>query len=165
MAKTYYVDNSTISPWGSKGHCHLLAAYDLTIFHSFSYSAITDENVKNRLTTDINSNTTGDSEDALVDNSPCPHQFAALNVFVKNAISDVSETRANLGVIQNRLEHTIRNLDNIAENTTAAESSIRDTDMATEMIKYSSNNIIVQAGQTLLAQANQSKNGVLALLQ
>lgn len=164
-AKFDYVDANTISPWGSPGHCHLLAAYDLTIFHSFSYSAITDESVKNKLTTNINTNSTGGSEEALVDNSPCQHQFDALNVFVKSAISDISETRANLGSIQNRLEHTIRNLDNIAENTIAAESAIRDADMATEMIKYSNSSILAQAGQTLLAQANQSKQGVLALLQ
>lgn len=127
-------------------------------------SAITDQNVKDKLTTDIGVNATGDSEEALVDNTPCQHQFDALNVFVKSAISDISETRAELGSIQNRLEHTIRNLDNIAENTTATESSIRDTDMAAEMVKYSNNSIIAQAGQTLLAQANQSKQGVLALL-
>ena len=127
-------------------------------------SAITDQNVKDKLTTDIGVNATGDSEETLVDNTPCQHQFDALNVFVKSAISDISETRAELGSIQNRLEHTIRNLDNIAENTTATESSIRDTDMAAEMVKYSNNSIIAQAGQTLLAQANQSKQGVLALL-
>ncbi|WP_330584883.1 flagellin N-terminal helical domain-containing protein [Parablautia muri] len=167
FAKFDYVDVNTIKPWGSPGHCHLLAAYDLTIFHSFSYNAITDENVKNRLTTDIDDRTAvgSGSEEVLVDNPPCMHQFDALNAFVKSAISDVSETRANLGAIQNRLEHTIRNLDNIVENTTAAESSIRDTDMAAEMVKYSNNRIIAQAGQTLLAQANQSKQGVLALLQ
>ena len=165
-AKFDYVDANTIPPWGSySGHCHLLAAYDLTIFHSFSYSAITDQNVKDKLTTNINTNTTGGSEEALVDNTPCQHQFDALNVFVKSAITDISGTRAKLGSIQNRLEHTIRNLDNIAENTTAAESSIRDTDMAAEMVKYSNNSILAQAGQTLLAQANQSKQGVLALLQ
>lgn len=165
FAKLDYVDERTIKPWGSAGHCHLLAAYDLTIFHSFSYSAITDENVKDRLTTDINTNVTGGSEEALADHLPCTHQFDALNVFVKSAISDVSKARANLGAMQNRLEHTIRNLDNIVENTTAAETSIRDTDMAAEMVKYSNNSIIAQAGQTLLAQANQSKQGVLALLQ
>lgn len=165
FAKKNYVDASTISPWGAPGHCHLLAANDLTIFHSFSYIAITDENVKNKLTTDINTNSTGGSEETLVDNPPCQHQFDALSAFVKSAISDISETRANLGAIQNRLEHIIQNLDNIAENTTAAESSIRDMDLAAGIVKHSNNNIMVQAGQTLLAQANQSKQGVLALFQ
>ncbi len=76
----------------------------------------------------------------------------------------MSEARSNLGAIQNRLEHTINNLDNVVENTTSAESAIRDTDMATEMVRYSNNNILAQAGQSMLAQANQSKQGVLSLL-
>ena len=88
-----------------------------------------------------------------------------MNAFVKSAITDVSETRSNLGAIQNRLEHTIKNLDNIAENTAAAESAIRDTDIGTEMVKYSNNRILVQSGQSMLAQTNQSRQGVLSLLQ
>ena len=91
--------------------------------------------------------------------------FAALNVWAKAAIQDVSEQRSDLGAIQNRLEHTINNLDNIVENTTSAESAIRDTDMATEMVKYSNNNILAQAGQAMLAQSNQANQGVLSLLQ
>jgi flagellin len=83
---------------------------------------------------------------------------------IKNALVNVSTMRSNLGAIQNRLEHTIKNLDNVVENTTAAESQIRDTDMATEMVKYSNNNILAQAGQSMLAQANQSNQGVLSLL-
>jgi flagellin len=83
---------------------------------------------------------------------------------VKDALNKVSEQRSNLGAIQNRLEHTIKNLDNVVENTTAAESQIRDTDMASEMVKYSNNNILMQAGQSMLAQANQSNQGVLSLL-
>ncbi|WP_026521620.1 flagellin N-terminal helical domain-containing protein [Butyrivibrio sp. VCB2001] len=83
---------------------------------------------------------------------------------IKNAIDSVSSQRADLGAIQNRLEHTIKNLDNVTENTTAAESQIRDTDMAAEMVKYSNNNILAQAGQSMLAQANQSNQGVLSLL-
>ncbi|MBP3603872.1 MAG: flagellin [Lachnospiraceae bacterium] len=90
--------------------------------------------------------------------------FAGLNVWAKSAIQDVSEQRSDLGAIQNRLEHTINNLDNVVENTTAAESQIRDTDMASEMVKYSNNNILAQAGQAMLAQANQSNQGVLSLL-
>ena len=84
---------------------------------------------------------------------------------IKAAITKVSSQRADLGAIQNRLEHTIKNLDNVTENTTAAESQIRDTDMAAEMVKYSNNNILAQAGQSMLAQANQTNQGVLSLLQ
>jgi len=84
---------------------------------------------------------------------------------IQKGISLVSEARSKLGAIQNRLEHTIANLDNISENTQAAESRIRDTDMAEEMVEYSKNNILAQAGQSMLAQANQSTQGVLSLLQ
>ena len=83
---------------------------------------------------------------------------------VKAALKSVSTMRSNLGAVQNRLEHTIKNLDNVTENTQAAESQIRDTDMAKEMVKYSNNNILAQAGQSMLAQANQSNQGVLSLL-
>ena len=83
---------------------------------------------------------------------------------IKASIQMVSEQRSALGAVQNRLEHTIANLDNVVENTTAAESQIRDTDMATEMVKFSNNNILAQAGQSMLAQANQSNQGVLSLL-
>ena len=84
---------------------------------------------------------------------------------ISDAIDTLSKTRSYLGAIQNRLEHTINNLDNVVENTTAAESRIRDTDMATEMVKYSNTNILAQAGQAMLAQSNQGNQGVLALLQ
>ena len=83
---------------------------------------------------------------------------------IKEALQKVSKQRSDLGAIQNRLEHTIKNLDNVVENTTAAESQIRDTDMASEMVKYSNNNILAQAGQSMLAQSNQSNQGVLSLL-
>ena len=81
------------------------------------------------------------------------------------AIQKVSDQRSKLGAVQNRLEHTISNLDNVVENTTSAESRIRDTDMAEEMVSYSKNNILMQAGQSMLAQANQQNQGVLSLLQ
>ena len=84
---------------------------------------------------------------------------------IADAISKVSEQRSSLGAVQNRLEHTISNVDNVVENTTSAESRIRDTDMASEMVNYSKNNILAQAGQSMLAQANQSNQGVLSLLQ
>jgi flagellin len=84
---------------------------------------------------------------------------------IADAVSKVSSQRSALGAVQNRLEHTIDNLDNISENTSSAESRIRDTDMAKEMVNYSKNNILAQAGQSMLAQANQSNQGVLSLLQ
>ena len=86
-------------------------------------------------------------------------------VAVQKAIQSVSDMRSTLGALQNRLEHTVANLDNISENTQAAESQLRDTDMAEEMVTYSKNNILAQAGQSMLAQANQSTQGVLSLLQ
>ncbi len=84
---------------------------------------------------------------------------------VKSAIKSLNEQRADLGAVQNRLEHTIANLDNVVENTTAAESQIRDTDMASQMVKYSNNQILAQAGQAMLAQSNQANQGVLSLIQ
>ncbi|MCI8327863.1 MAG: flagellar hook protein [Lachnospiraceae bacterium] len=84
---------------------------------------------------------------------------------IADAIKMVSKQRSALGAVQNRLEHTIANLDNVVENTTAAESRIRDTDMAELMVEYSKNTILAQAGQSMLAQANQSTQGVLSLLQ
>ena len=92
------------------------------------------------------------------------HAGTAMKTF-QNAISKVSTQRSSLGALQNRLEHTVANLDNVAENTQTAESRIRDTDMAEEMVNYSKNNILAQAGQSMLAQANQSTQGVLSLLQ
>jgi flagellin len=83
---------------------------------------------------------------------------------IADAISTVSAQRSALGAVQNRLEYTINNLDNVSENTTSAESRIRDTDMAEEMVEYSKNNILAQAGQSMLAQANSSNQGVLSLL-
>ena len=80
------------------------------------------------------------------------------------ALQMVSNQRASLGAIQNRLEHTINNLDNVVENTQSAESAIRDTDMATQMVSYSNNQILAQAGQAMLAQSNQANQGVLSLL-
>ena len=84
---------------------------------------------------------------------------------IQSAIDIVSTQRSALGALQNRLEHTIANLDNVSENTSSAESRIRDTDMAKEMVQYSKNNILAQAGQSMLAQSNQSNQGVLSLLQ
>ena len=84
---------------------------------------------------------------------------------IADAVAKVSAQRSALGAVQNRLEHSIANLDNVVENTDAAESRIRDTDMADEMVTYSKNNILAQAGQSMLAQANQATQGVLSILQ
>ena len=122
---------------------------------------------QNRISVSINSmSASGISVNGLK-SSGVSSQSSAQNSIstIKAAIKAVNEQRSNLGAIQNRLEHTINNLDNVVENTTSAESAIRDTDMATEMVKYSNNNILAQAGQAMLAQANQSNQGVLSLLQ
>ena len=132
----------------------------LSKFYTFKKADIKDDTVKN------NANVADPATVAnnTLDDAPTAADFAALNAFAKSALKTVSQQRSDLGAIQNRLEHTISNLDNIVENTTAAESQIRDTDMATEMVKYSNNNILTQAGQAMLAQANQSNQGVLSLL-
>ena len=89
----------------------------------------------------------------------------AAMTLIQKAISKVSGQRSDLGALQNRLEHTVNNLDNISENTQTAESRIRDTDMASEMVQYSATSIIQQAGQSMLAQANSQTQGVLSLIQ
>ena len=102
--------------------------------------------------------------DLKVDGEDSTNADAAIDT-IANAIQKVSTQRSALGAVQNRLEHTINNLDNVVENTTSAEAQIRDTDMATEMVKYSNNQILAQAGQAMLAQSNQANQGVLSLLQ
>ena len=106
-------------------------------------------------------------QDALGDDLTIGTATAAQSSITKvqSAIQALSKTRSKLGALQNRLEHTVANLDNISENTQSAESRIRDTDMAEEMVQYSKNNILQQAGQSMLAQANQANQGVLSLLQ
>ena len=99
----------------------------------------------------------------LLDNTGAKATYAIDSI--AEALAKVSATRSELGAIQNRLEHTIANLDNVVENTTAAESEIRDTDMAEAMVNFSKNNILLQAGQSMLAQANQATQGVMSLLQ
>lgn len=103
-------------------------------------------------------------ETGKADSVATQQDFNSLNAFVKGALILVSQQRSDLGAIQNRLEHTINNLDNIVENTTSAESAIRDTDIATEMVTYSNNNILQQAGTSMLSQANQSNQLALSLL-
>jgi len=132
---------------------------------AFNLHVGADADMTNKITVDIE---TMDSAGLgikglnVVDNSGNAATYAIDSI--EDAIKKVSEQRSALGAVQNRLEHTIKNVDNVVENTTAAESQIRDTDMATEMVKYSNNNILMQAGQSMLAQANQSNQGVLSLL-
>ena len=109
----------------------------------------------------VNLSTVADKLSSISSNDAAKDLLAQIS----SAIEDVSGFRSDFGAVQNRLEHTVDNLDNVVENVTAAESRIRDTDMADEMVRYSKNNILTQAGQSMLAQANQSTQGVLSLLQ
>lgn len=121
-------------------------------------------NAKQVITVKITSLTTVISDATNVDvKRAATAQTAISNI--QKAITKLSTQRSTLGAVQNRLEHTVANLDNISENTQASESRIRDTDMAEEMVSYSKNNILQQAGQSMLAQANQANQGVLSLLQ
>lgn len=106
----------------------------------------------------------GDALDTKVATDTAEKAQSSISL-VQSAITALSKMRSKLGAVQNRLEHTVANLDNISENTQSAESRIRDTDMAEEMVTYSKNNILQQAGQSMLAQANQANQGVLSLLQ
>ena len=143
------------------------ASHDGTV--NFSLHVGADSNDDNRISIDIDAMSASGLEitklkstgtASLVDEAGAT---AAIDT-IANAIKTVSAQRSALGAVQNRLEHTIANLDNVVENTTAAESRIRDTDMAEEMVEYSKNNILAQAGQSMLAQANQATQGVLSLL-
>ena len=137
---------------------------------SFDLQVGADSSTDNKISVGIESMSASglglldDTGKLLVNGKDSKNADAAINT-IANAIQKVSTQRSALGAVQNRLEHTINNLDNVVENTTSAESQIRDTDMATEMVKYSNNNILAQAGQAMLAQANQSNQGVLSLLQ
>lgn len=108
--------------------------------------------------------TVGSALDAKVEVGTASAAQSSITI-IQNSITNLSALRSKLGALQNRLEHTVANLDNISENTQSAESRIRDTDMAEEMVQYSKNNILQQAGQSMLAQANQANQGVLSLLQ
>ena len=133
---------------------------------SFSLHVGSDADMTNKITVDIetmNSSFLGIKGLNVNDDSGIAATYAI--DAISDALQKVSEQRSSLGAVQNRLEHTIDNLDNVVENTTSAESRIRDTDMAEEMVNYSKNNILQQAGQSMLAQANQSTQGVLSLLQ
>ncbi|MDO4464832.1 MAG: flagellin [Bacillota bacterium] len=162
--RTQHVDADNDTVTYEEGDKQQLNTEMLKRFYEFKTG---NDNVKGDYTTNTTkypngvTNHTAQNDD---DKAPTAADFAALNAFAKSALQDVSEQRSTLGAVQNRLEHTINNLDNVVENTTSAESAIRDTDMASEMVKYSNNNILTQAGQAMLAQANQSNQGVLSLL-
>ena len=132
---------------------------------SFSLHVGADADMTNKITVDIDSMS---SAGLGIKNLSVAGDDASAATYAVDAISDaiakVSAQRSALGAVQNRLEHTIANVDNVVENTTSAESRIRDTDMASEMVEFSKNNILAQAGQSMLAQANQSNQGVLSLL-
>ena len=133
---------------------------------SFNLHVGADADMTNKITVDIdtmNSANLGIKSINVKDASGTEATYAI--DAIADAVAKVSSQRSALGAVQNRLEHTIDNLDNISENTSSAESRIRDTDMAKEMVNYSKNNILAQAGQSMLAQANQSNQGVLSLLQ
>ena len=145
---------------------NIAALQDLTASLSISLHVGADATSNNQITLSIDAmSAKGLGVNGLkVDGTDDSNALSAIDT-IKEAIQKVSTQRSALGAVQNRLEHTINNLDNVVENTTSAESQIRDTDMATEMVKYSNNNILAQAGQAMLAQANQSNQGVLSLLQ
>ena len=138
---------------------------EMTASLGFSLHVGADSTSNNQITLNLDlMNAKGLGVNGLrVDGTNDKNALAAVET-LKEAIQKVSTQRSALGAVQNRLEHTINNLDNVVENTTSAEASIRDTDMASEMVKYSNQNILAQAGQAMLAQANQSNQGVLSLL-
>ena len=140
---------------------------DLSVMKAAISDGITDHGATYAKTENvIAKQTTVGQATTLTD--PSVKDYASANATidaVQKAINQVSSQRSALGALQNRLEHTVSNLDNVSENTSSAESRIRDTDMASEMVTYSKNNILAQAGQSMLAQANQSNQGVLSLLQ
>ncbi len=141
------------------------ALQDLTAAMSLTLHVGADATANNQITFSIDSmSAKGLGVNGLKVNGDDDSNALSAIETIKEAIQKVSTQRSGLGAIQNRLEHTISNLDNVVENTTSAESQIRDTDMATEMVKYSNNNILSQAGQAMLAQANQANQGVLSLL-
>ncbi|MBO5474595.1 MAG: flagellin [Lachnospiraceae bacterium] len=139
-----------------EGQNNTLTAEMLAKFYTFDETKVVDTTIKDAVT--------GPAGVVGKTDAPTAADFAALNAFAKSAIQDVSKQRSDLGAVQNRLEHTINNLDNIVENTTSAESEIRDTDIATEMVRYSNNNILQQAGTSMLSQANQANQLALSLL-
>ena len=156
-AKT--TDTNTLTKYGENAE-NTLKVDMLAKFYTLDPTKVVDTAVKAD-TANVKAATLADADKAT---APTAADFAALNAFAKSAIQDVSKQRSDLGAIQNRLEHTISNLDNIVENTTSAEAAVRDTDIATEMVRYANNNILQQAGTSMLSQANQSNQLALSLL-
>ena len=138
---------------------------EVKIFVGYTSDAQNNISIANK---DLNAVANAISGDAFMTAQPNKATSAQAQSFlstISSQIETVSSMRSDFGAIQNRLEHTIDNLDNVVENVTSAESRIRDTDMAETMVEYSKNNILAQAGQSMLAQANQANQGVLSLLQ
>ena len=154
-------DTDIISKY-EEGKNNTLQSDMLAKFYTYDSDKVVDTDIRKKANDDGNVKTAAASITKTA--APTAADFAALNAFAKSAIQDVSKQRSDLGAIQNRLEHTISNLDNIVENTTSAEAAIRDTDVATEMVKYANNNILQQAGTSMLSQANQSNQLALSLL-
>ncbi|MDE6944807.1 MAG: hypothetical protein K2P66_10315, partial [Lachnospiraceae bacterium] len=148
----------------AEGDTNTLKSAMLAKFYTYDDTKVVDSKVKADAAANANATKTAPVAGLDLDAAPTAADFAALNAFAKSAIKDVSQQRSDLGAIQNRLEHTISNLDNIVENTTSAEAQIRDTDIATEMVRYANNNILQQAGTSMLSQANQSNQLALSLL-
>ena len=150
-------DSTDVTIAYKEGDTQELKADMLAKFYTFDPTKCVDTDNKNAAVAGV-------TTDNTKTDAPTAADFAALNAFAKSAIKDVSQQRSDLGAIQNRLDHTISNLDNIVENTTSAEAAIRDTDIATEMVRYANNNILQQAGTSMLSQANQSNQLALSLL-
>ncbi len=162
-AGSYGVVSGT-AVWDSLGSAGSAASYLASVYGGKASDAWSDL-LANAI---VSGMTAGGFGSDVTINAPSVDDYDSANATlnaVQDAINRVSTQRSALGALQNRLEHTIANLDNVAENTQAAESRIRDTDMASEMVEYSKNNILAQAGQSMLAQANQSTQGILSLLQ
>lgn len=161
---TKAVDGDKVSEYITKNTAEVTADLDFTL-HVGADSARTNKitaNITSMSSAALGINKLSSKAVGIVDETG-DNATDAIDV-IAAALQKVSTQRSALGAVQNRLEHTIKNLDNIVENTTAAESQIRDTDMASEMVKYSNANILSQAGQSMLAQANQSNQGVLSIL-
>ena len=138
---------------------------EVKIFVGYTSDAQNNISIANKDLNAVANAISGDAFMTAQSNKATSAQAQSFLSTISSQIETVSSMRSDFGAIQNRLEHTIDNLDNVVENVTSAESRIRDTDMADEMVKYSKNNILTQAGQSMLAQANQSTQGVLSLLQ
>ena len=162
-AQGFEVKDATVI-YNAANNTGYIQQFDVNGKLSFNLHVGADSSTDNKITVDIDSmSAAGIGVDGLkVDTEE--DATGAIDR-ISDAIQKVSSQRSSLGAVQNRLEHTINNLDNVVENTTSAESRIRDTDMAKEMVNYSKNNILAQAGQSMLAQANQANQGVLSLLQ